>query len=344
MSLLKIENIEKRTDGALLFPSFSLTLDKKGVTAIYSSLNVRKVLLQMLMGNDSLGNGQITIQGIHALAGEKFNRRIAVFLLDEGVYERLTVKAYFKFFQSIYESSYSVKEMLQLTQLVTKQNIAIKNLTESERRRVHFGRVLFHDKAAVYIFEEPELNIDIETKRIFIHIVARLQEKDKGVVILTGNMESAITSAVNVYRLDENGLQKIETSTDIEEGKKEEVVESEEKDDTFQFHKVPTKVNDKIVLFDPLEIDYIESVDGQTLLHIKGETFPTNFTLNELENRLTHFGFFRCHRSYIVNLQKVREVITWTRNSFSLRLEDVSKSEIPLSKTKMGQLKGMLGL
>ena len=79
-------------------------------------------------------------------------------------------------------------------------------------------------------------------------------------------------------------------------------------------------------------------------LHIKGEGFPTTFTLNELEERLQHFGFFRCHRSYIVNLQKVREVITWTRNSYSLILDDEKKSNIPLSKTKMAELKGMLGL
>ena len=47
------------------------------------------------------------------------------------------------------------------------------------------------------------------------------------------------------------------------------------------------------------------------------------------------FGFFRCHRSYIVNLQKVREVITWTRNSYSLILENKEKTSIPLSKAKM---------
>ena len=106
-----------------------------------------------------------------------------------------------------------------------------------------------------------------------------------------------------------------------------------------RFEKIPTKVNEKIVLFDPPEIDYIESNDGQSSLHINGEEFPTMFTMNELEERLQHFGFFRCHRSYIVNLQKVREVITWTRNSYSLILDDEKKSNIPLSKTKMAELK-----
>nr|WP_285848822.1 LytTR family DNA-binding domain-containing protein [Solibacillus isronensis] len=42
--------------------------------------------------------------------------------------------------------------------------------------------------------------------------------------------------------------------------------------------------------------------------------------MSELEKRLHHFRFFRCHRSYIVNLHKAREILTWTCNSYSLSL------------------------
>jgi ABC-2 type transport system ATP-binding protein len=40
----------------------------------------------------------------------------------------------------------------------------------------------------------------------------------------------------------------------------------------------------------------------------------------------------------------VREVITYTKNSFSLVLDDAAKTTIPLSKTKMAELKTMIGL
>src|SRR5699024_2058212 len=89
----------------------------------------------------------------------------------------------------------------------------------------------------------------------------------------------------------------------------------------IRLEKIPTKIDDKIVLFDPLEIDYIESYEGIASLYINGESFPSVSTLQELETKLIPFGFFRCHRSYIINLQKVREVITWTRNSYSLTLD-----------------------
>lgn len=111
-----------------------------------------------------------------------------------------------------------------------------------------------------------------------------------------------------------------------------------------RFEKIPAKLNEKIILFDPTEISFIESNEGVSNLHVNGEVFPCSYTLNELFKRLQIFGFFRCHRSYIVNLQRVREVITWTRNSYSLILDDSKKSSIPLSKGNLSELKEIIGI
>nr|WP_255437521.1 LytTR family DNA-binding domain-containing protein [Thalassobacillus sp. CUG 92003] len=159
-------------------------------------------------------------------------------------------------------------------------------------------------------------------------------------------MESAITLTDQVYRLDEKGLEAFEVEEPAQSSEEETQGSDREFDQSqpIQFNKIPTKVNEKIILFDPPEIDYIESHSGQSHLYIMSESFSCVFTLAELEQRLQPYGFFRCHRSYIVNLQKVREVVTWTRNSYSLILDDQKKSEIPLSKSKMAELKGMLGL
>lgn len=201
---------------------------------------------------------------------------------------------------------------------------------------------MFQDPA-LFVWEEADQNVDMETKRIFIKLIQELKQTGKSILLLTSNMESAITMADHVYRLDETGCRSIETE-------KEELLEPAEEDfieeikPVVQFDKVPTKIDDKIILFDPTEIDFVETSAGQVLIHIKGEGFPGVFTLTELESRLQPFGFFRCHRSYIVNLQKVREVITWTRNSYTLILDDKKKTEIPLSKSKMAELKAMIGM
>ncbi len=351
---LQFTNVEKRLNDTLVFPSFNLHVEGSQVTAIYSSLNVRSTLLQMLTREIPILNGEISIGNTEI---SKVNlSEIGFLFLNEGLYERLTVIEQLNLYGKLYNTYEATSVILRKVHLEEKRNVRIKKLTYSEQRRIKFAKLLFQNPD-LFILEEPDQNIDIETQRVLIIMLEELRNKGKSVLILTGNMESAVTLADKVYRLDDGGLHEIQMAEESEgelspvEVEEEqlsrlEVVAEIEKTEIqpVRFEKIPTKVNEKIVLFDPPEIDYIESNDGQSYLHIKGEGFPTMFTMNELEERLQHFGFFRCHRSYIVNLQKVREVITWTRNSYSLILDDEKKSNIPLSKTKMAELKVMLGL
>ncbi|MBP2240910.1 ABC-2 type transport system ATP-binding protein [Cytobacillus eiseniae] len=353
MSILKINNLEKHDGHALIFPPFSLEVSAHEAIAIHASTNVRLILLKILVGEMPASNGEWTINGKSYSESKKdYFEQVGMYFLDDGLYERLTVKDHFDFYKKLYHSKLPIEEGLRIIQLEVKRNSKISKLSVSEKRRVHFGRLLFQNPALL-IFEEPDQNADLETKRVFVKMVRMLIEKGKGVFVLTGNMESALAITNKVYRLDEAGLHMLdilseEESTEelhrdvqnLEEKQKEEEIIVQ----PVRFEKIPTKVNDKIVLFDPPEIDYIESHEGQSNIYIKGEMYPSVFTMTELEKRLHPYGFFRCHRSYIVNLQKVREVVTWTRNSFTLVLGDTKKSSIPLSKTKMAELKGMLGL
>ena len=86
--------------------------------------------------------------------------------------------------------------------------------------------------------------------------------------ILTSNMESAITIADRVFKLDESGLQEIQMASESEkeESEDQQMMKSQEEIQPVRFEKIPTKVNEKIVLFDPPEIAYIESNDGQIIL------------------------------------------------------------------------------
>lgn len=347
-------NVEKRLNDTLVFPAFNLHVGESQVVAIYSSLNVRNTLLQMLTRQMPVLNGEILIEDVGI---SKVNLSDVGFsFLNEGIYERLTVAEQINFYRKLYNADEDTSVILHRVHLEEKRNVRVKNLSYSEQRRIQFAKLLIQNPKLL-IFEEPDQNIDIETHRVLIIMLEGLRAKGKNVLILTGNMESAVTLADKVYKLDDRGLQEIQIAVESDEEQPPVEVEEEristleagaeiEKTEIqpVRFEKIPTKVNEKIVLFDPPEIDYIESNDGHSYLHIKGEGFPTMFTMNELEERLQHFGFFRCHRSYIVNLQKVREVITWTRNSYSLILDDEKKSNIPLSKTKMAELKVMLGL
>ena len=105
---------------------------------------------------------------------------------------------------------------------------------------------------------------------------------------------------------------------------------------------IPARSNDKIILVDPAEILYVFAQEDRAYLQTVDERLLTQFTLAELEKRLLRSGFFRAHRAYLVNLQQVKEVIPYTRDSFSLRLKDAAGTKIPLSKSAERELRELL--
>ncbi|MCH1625302.1 LytTR family transcriptional regulator DNA-binding domain-containing protein [Ferdinandcohnia quinoae] len=351
MSVLCIKQLEKRKGNSLLFLPFDLELHNGEVVAIQCNVEVSTELIHILIGKSAQSGGEIYFLGEKRKSYKELSKRVGLVLIDDALYERLTPLEYLTFFKRLYEVKIDVNEVLR--QIGLTENKRIAKLSFSEKKRLQIGRAIVHDPDLV-IVEEPIQNVDIESIFIIQNIIKDLTNNGKTVLITTSNLENAILMSNSVYRLREDGLKEIDVlSEDDKQVDNEEITESEKEDvikktpnepKPFRFEKIPAKVNDKIILLDPTEIDYIESNDGVSNLHVKGEIFPCTYTMNELFDRLSPFGFFRCHRSYIVNLQKVKEVITWTRNSYSLILEDSKKSSVPLSKGNLNELKEIIGI
>ncbi|HCL02915.1 MAG TPA: ABC transporter ATP-binding protein, partial [Lachnoclostridium phytofermentans] len=85
-----------------------------------------------------------------------------------------------------------------------------------------------------------------------------------------------------------------------------------------------------------------ESVEGETYVNVNGKAFQATLTLTQLEERLRDYGFFRCHRSYIINIQKIREIISYSRGSYVLKLSNYENDQIPLSRQKLEEIKELL--
>jgi ABC-2 type transport system ATP-binding protein len=66
-------------------------------------------------------------------------------------------------------------------------------------------------------------------------------------------------------------------------------------------------------------------------------------TMDELEQNLIEFGFFRSHRSYLVNIQRIARIERYTRSSFNLTLSNPEGTTIPLAKGRALQLKQRFG-
>ncbi|PYZ96317.1 ABC transporter ATP-binding protein [Alteribacter lacisalsi] len=339
MSSFLLEPEERSTDPVLR--ELSLKMEKGFCTAVHLNPEARQNVISMLISPKEREFFRLSRDGKEWRSGSRsFFTEAGLLLINEAHYENLKVNDQLLYYKRLYESALSVEEAARLLHLEGKLRVRVKNLTHSEKLRIGMARLLIQDPG-LFILEEPDQNTDLETKRILLNLLEFLKSQGKTMLTLTGNLESALTFGDQVFRLNERGLNEVNQGSD--EQNDDDKRESDE-GPGFVFNKIPTKVNEKMILFDPPDIDYIESHEGQSHLYAGGEAYPCVFTLTELEEKLRSFGFFRCHRSYIVNLQKVNQVITWTRNSYSLRLENREKSEIPLSKNKMNELKAMLGL
>lgn len=113
--------------------------------------------------------------------------------------------------------------------------------------------------------------------------------------------------------------------------------------DEVRVFKIPAKAGTTTLLFDPREVDFVESVNRANFVSVRGELYPVQMTLDELEAELERYGFFRCHRSYIVNVQKVTKVERFTRNSFDLTLADAAATQIPLAKGRAEAMRDRYG-
>jgi two-component system LytT family response regulator len=96
-----------------------------------------------------------------------------------------------------------------------------------------------------------------------------------------------------------------------------------------------------IRVLDVDEIDWLGVENEQVLVHVEGDAYPIRRTLSELEARLDPARFFRAHRSAIVNLDRVSEIIPWFKGSHKLRL--TTGAEVDLSRAQARALRKILG-
>jgi len=104
--------------------------------------------------------------------------------------------------------------------------------------------------------------------------------------------------------------------------------------------RIAVRTKGRILVIDANDIDWIDGKKGHIYIHIKGQAYLANYTLDELENRLRPEIFFRAHRSAIVNLTKAKELIPWFAGSYRVRLN--RGIEIDLSRERVKKLRQIL--
>ncbi|HEX3572835.1 MAG TPA: response regulator [Acidobacteriaceae bacterium] len=112
-----------------------------------------------------------------------------------------------------------------------------------------------------------------------------------------------------------------------------------------QSGKVIVRAQNRLLLVDQREICFA-SIEGGTISVVTGgiEGESNCRTLEELMDQLDPEAFWRAHRSYVVNIQHIREVVPWFKSSYQLRMDDPKKTEIPVSRAQTKRLRELFNL
>ncbi len=109
--------------------------------------------------------------------------------------------------------------------------------------------------------------------------------------------------------------------------------------------KLLIKVQQRMLLVDSADVVYATIEDGLITLATREVEGASNYrTLEELHAQLDPDSFWRVHRSYLVNVHHIKELVPWFKSSYVLRMNDKKQSEIPVSRNQTRRLRELLKL
>ncbi len=109
--------------------------------------------------------------------------------------------------------------------------------------------------------------------------------------------------------------------------------------------RLAVKVGERFMLVQADEIIYASLADEGITVVTSQHTGVSNYrTLDELHERLDASVFWRVHRSHLVNINKIKEIVPWFSRNYILRMKDEKSTEIPVSRTQTRRLREYLKL
>lgn len=329
--MIELAGLHKVIDQIPVIDIAALTVQPGQIAAVVGPVGSGQApLLDLLLGRTHPTAGIVRLGGLDPAADKTaLSRQVGVLLGEDALYKNLTAQANLVFQCRLYGLPKSrADEILALVGLADQARTGVDKLGSGLARRLSLGRALVH-RPQILILVDPFARCDKVSITLIGRLLRQSAEQDTAILILADDDAHLTTLCDTIHTLEQG---RISGSIDPREAQR----------GALPF-KIPVRMEDKIALINPGDILYASVQDGRAVLQTQTGALPTQFTLTELEERLARSGFFRAHRGYLVNLQHVKEVVPYTRNSFTLILDDAGETEIPLSKSAAGELRELLG-
>lgn len=329
--MIELENLQKVIDQATVLDIPALEIAAGEISALVGPTKSGKgTLLDILIGKSRPTAGLVRLNQFNpAEDKDQFSRTVGVLFFDDSHYESRSPKANLAFHCRLrgLPTERAVK-VLQQVGLSDHAAAKMDKLSSGLSRRLAFGRAILHEPS-ILLLVDPFARCDEASIALLSKLIREQADAGASVLILAEDVTDLTPLCDSIHRLNKGRI--VET-----------LEPDETEQDSFPF-KIPVRLEGRVALINPADILYADAEEGRAHLHTSEGALPTQFTLSELEERLARSGFFRAHRGYLVNLQHVTEVIPFTRNSFSLRLDDPEGTLIPLSKSAASELRELLG-
>ena len=109
--------------------------------------------------------------------------------------------------------------------------------------------------------------------------------------------------------------------------------------------QLAVKVADRFLLVQADEVVHASVEDDVITVVTNSLSGTSNYrTLDELQARLDPAVFWRVHRSHLVNINKIKEIVPWFSRNFILKMKDAKGTEIPVSRSQTKRLREYLRL
>jgi two-component system LytT family response regulator/two-component system response regulator LytT len=109
--------------------------------------------------------------------------------------------------------------------------------------------------------------------------------------------------------------------------------------------QLAVKVGDRFLLVHTEEVVHASVEDDVITVVTNSLSGTSNYrTLDELQMRLDPAVFWRVHRSHLVNINKIKEIVPWFSRNYMLKMRDGKGTEIPVSRSQTKRLREYLRL
>lgn len=150
-----------------------------------------------------------------------------------------------------------------------------------------------------------------------------------------------LTKPVRLERLNKSllRLQDVASQTELQHESIEKIIEEQAQK---PLHVLTGKKGRSIHILDINEVFYLEATDKLIYAYTETNKYRVDGTLDNLQQRLTDGRFVRIHRSYLVNVKYVSELIPWFSGTYEIKL--TSGTQLSVSRRRVKQVKAHLGI